>query len=63
MKFVDSLMIHSGDHVNYVDTALRHVLLKQAMLGIKVKIMLPWDPSDPSGTNVTLVPRSHFLIM
>jgi len=29
MKFVDGLMIHSGDPVNhYVDTATRHVLLR-----------------------------------
>ncbi|TDH15377.1 hypothetical protein EPR50_G00030900 [Perca flavescens] len=47
MKFVDGLMIHSGDPVNYyVDTAVRHVLLRQGVLGIKVKIMLPWDPSE-----------------
>uniref|UniRef100_A0A2K5K3U5 Small ribosomal subunit protein uS3 n=1 Tax=Colobus angolensis palliatus TaxID=336983 RepID=A0A2K5K3U5_COLAP len=31
MKFVDGLMIHSGDPVNYyVDTAVCHVLLRQA---------------------------------
>ena len=30
MKFVDGLMIHSGDPINdYVDTAVRHVLLRQ----------------------------------
>ena len=33
MKFVDGLMIHSGDPINdYVDTAVRHVLLRQGML-------------------------------
>lgn len=32
MKFVDGLMIHSGDPVNYyVDTAVRHVLLRQGV--------------------------------
>lgn len=37
MKFVDGLMIHSGDPCNeYVDTATRHVLLRQGVLGIKV---------------------------
>ena len=37
MKFVDGLMIHSGDPVNdYVDSACRHVLLRQGVLGIKV---------------------------
>lgn len=50
MKFVDGLMIHSGEPcVDYVDTATRHVLLRQGVLGIKVKIMLPWDPSGKNG--------------
>jgi len=50
MKFVDGLMIHSGDPVNdYVNTAVRHVLLRQGVIGIKVKIMLPWDPSGKTG--------------
>jgi small subunit ribosomal protein S3e len=36
MKFVDGLMIHSGDPTNdYVDVACRHVLLRQGVLGIK----------------------------
>lgn len=50
MKFVDGLMIHSGDPCNdYVDAATRHVLLRQGVLGIKVKIMLPYDPKGKSG--------------
>merc|ERR1740137_224460 len=50
MKFTDGLMIHSGDPVNdYVDMACRHVLLRQGVLGIKVKIMLPWDPAGKIG--------------
>ncbi|MEQ2162786.1 40S ribosomal protein S3, partial [Goodea atripinnis] len=60
MKFVDGLMIHSGDPVNYyVDTAVRHTcknpeyrfafLSFSGVLGIKVKIMLPWDPSGKIG--------------
>jgi small subunit ribosomal protein S3e len=50
MKFVDGLMIHSGDSIrSYIDTATRHVLLRQGVLGIKVKIMMPWDPSGKSG--------------
>ena len=33
MKFVDGLMIHSGEPSReYVDTAVRHVLLRQGML-------------------------------
>lgn len=40
MKFVDGLMIHSGDPVNYyVDTAVRHVLLRQgAFAGSSVEL-------------------------
>lgn len=50
MKFVDGLMIHAGDPCNdYVDTATRHVLLRQGVLGIKVKIMLPYDPNGKIG--------------
>merc|ERR1711972_179945 len=50
MKFTDGLMIHSGDPCNdYVDSARRHVLLRQGVLGIKVKIMLPWDPNGKIG--------------
>lgn len=37
MKFVDGLMIHSGDPINdYVDTAVRHVLLRQGNTHVKV---------------------------
>ncbi|XP_074087687.1 small ribosomal subunit protein uS3-like [Macrotis lagotis] len=50
MKFVDGLMIHSGDPVNYyVNTVVCHVLLRQDVLGIKDKIMLLWDPSGKIG--------------
>ncbi len=46
MKFVDGLMIHSGDPMNhYVQRAVKHVELRQGVLGIKVKIMLNWDPT------------------
>lgn len=32
MKFVDGLMIHSGEPcIDYVDTATRHVLLRQGL--------------------------------
>ena len=42
MKFVDGLMIHSGDPCNdYVDTACRHVLLRQGVLGIKYVYVPP----------------------
>jgi len=60
MKFVDGLMIHSGDPTNhYVDTATRHVLLRQGVLGIKVKIMLPWDPNGKMGPKKPLPDHVH----
>ena len=38
MKFVDGLMIHSGEPTNhYVDTAIRHVYLRQGMFSLHVK--------------------------
>jgi len=50
MKFKDGYMIKSGDAVNYyVDSAVRHILLKQGVLGIKVKIMLAHDPQGKTG--------------
>lgn len=50
MKFSDGYMISSGNPVkDYVDTAYRHVLLRQGVLGIKVKIMLPHDPTGKTG--------------
>merc|ERR1712080_487581 len=49
-KFVDGLMIHSGYPTEeYVDKAVRHVLLRQGVLGIKVRIMLPWDVTGKLG--------------
>ncbi|XP_015273738.1 PREDICTED: 40S ribosomal protein S3-like, partial [Gekko japonicus] len=40
MKFVDGLMIHSGDPVNYyVDTAVRHVLLRQESVCVAALMM------------------------
>lgn len=39
MKFKDGYMISSGQPVNdYIDSAVRHVLLRQGVLGIKVPI-------------------------
>merc|ERR1712168_1382932 len=55
MKFVDGLMIHSGYPIQeYIDMAVRHVYLRQGVLGIKVKIMLPWDPTGKTGPKTPL---------
>ena len=50
MKFADGFMIHSGQPAaDYIDYAVRHVLMRQGVLGIKVKIMMEWDPSGKMG--------------
>jgi len=50
MKFKDGYMIKSGHPTkDFIDTAIRHVLLKQGVIGIKVQIMLPWDPTGVNG--------------
>ena len=50
MEFVDDLLIHSGAPENYyVDSAACRELLREGVLGIKVRIMLSWDPSAKTG--------------
>uniref|UniRef100_A0A914YE70 40S ribosomal protein S3 n=1 Tax=Panagrolaimus superbus TaxID=310955 RepID=A0A914YE70_9BILA len=50
MKFTDGVMIHSGNPKNeYIQEAVRHVNLRQGVIGIKVKIMLPHDPKGQVG--------------
>eukprot|EP00873_Tetraselmis_striata_P009356 jgi/Tetstr1/429620/TSEL_019518.t1 len=50
MKFKDGYMISSGHPVvEYIDAAVRHVMLRQGVLGIKVKIMKDWDPKGKMG--------------
>jgi small subunit ribosomal protein S3e len=55
MKFRDGYMIKSGDAINhYIDYATRNIQLKQGTLGIRVKIMLPHDPTGKDGASVRL---------
>ena len=52
MKFTSGVMIHSGDAVNkYVEEAVRHVKLRQGVLGVKVKIF--------RGIELDLKPGDH----
>ncbi|KAI6175722.1 40S ribosomal protein S3 [Aphelenchoides bicaudatus] len=62
MKFVDGVMIHSGNPVNeYIQQAVRHVKLRQGVLGIKVKIMLPHDVDGKIGPRNPLPDQIHIL--
>merc|ERR1712071_587594 len=55
MKFQDGYMIKAGNPCrHFIDSAVRHVLLRQGVLGIKVKIMLPWDPNGKIGPSKPL---------
>lgn len=48
-------MIHSGHPAKeFIDSATRHVLLRQGVLGIKVKIMRGSDPEGKAGPQKTL---------
>jgi small subunit ribosomal protein S3e len=55
MKFTDGFMIHSGQPAaDYIDFAVRHVLMRQGVLGIKIKIMQEWDPTGKTGPKTPL---------
>ena len=48
-------MIHSGQPAkDFIDSATRHVLLRQGVLGIKVKIMRGSDPEGKAGPQKSL---------
>jgi len=55
MKFGDGYMIKTG-HAGqvYTDIAVRHVLMRQGVIGIKVAIMLPHDPKGIQGPSIPL---------
>jgi len=55
MKFKDGYMVKSGHgSTHYVDKACRHIKLKQGVIGIKVAIMLPHDPTGRDGVALVL---------
>ncbi|KAL3809413.1 hypothetical protein ACHAXA_009157 [Cyclostephanos tholiformis] len=55
MKFGDGYMIKTG-HAGqvYTDVAVRHVAMRQGMIGIKVSIMLWHDPRGIDGPKIPL---------
>jgi len=51
MKFRDGYMIKAGSCTkDFVDEAVRHVPLRQGMLGVRVVIMLPYIPGAKYGS-------------
>jgi len=55
MKFGDGYMIKTG-HASqvYTDFAVRHVMLRQGVIGIRVAIFLPHDPKGILGPKIPL---------
>ena len=50
MKFIDGYLKSSGDPTNYyIDSAIRHMYMRQGVLGLRIKILLPHDPTGRSG--------------
>ena len=55
MKFRDGYLISTGEpKKHYIDEAVRHVLMRQGVLGVKVKIMLAHDPEGKTGPSIPL---------
>merc|ERR1712023_144220 len=55
MKFKDGYLISTGEpKKHYIADACRHVLMRQGVLGIRVKIILAYDPDGKTGCAVPL---------
>eukprot|EP00932_Pfiesteria_piscicida_P018337 SRR837773.5191.p2 GENE.SRR837773.5191~~SRR837773.5191.p2 ORF type:complete len:152 (+),score=76.95 SRR837773.5191:50-457(+) len=55
MKFRQGYLISTGEpKKHYIDEAVRHVAMRQGMLGIKVKIMMAHDPEGKMGAKMPL---------
>merc|ERR1712187_1032905 len=52
MKFRDGYLISTGaPKTYYIQESVRHVLMRQGVLGVKVRIMLGYDPEGVRGTS------------
>ena len=62
MKFKKGYMISAGQaKKDYIDVGSRHVMLKQGVMGVKVKIMKEYDPKNIQCANVPLPDQVEFL--
>ena len=62
MKFKKGYMISSGNAKrDYLQTAVRHVMLKQGVMGVKIKIMKEYDPKNIQCASVPLPDFVEFL--
>jgi len=50
VKYKGGFLIHTGEPRRvYLDIAIRHIFLKQGIMGVKVKIMIPYNPNAIDG--------------
>lgn len=62
MKFRDGYLISTGEpKKHYICEAVRHVAMRQGMLGVKVKIMLGYDKDGERGTSYLMPDRIEIL--
>ena len=62
MKFKDGFMIHTGQPgKDFIEFATRHVMLRQGVLGVKVKIMCEQDPTGKNGPKHPLPDKITFI--
>ena len=55
MKFRDGYMVKTGNSaVEYTDYCTRHIMMRQGIMGCRVKIMLPSDPTGKEGVKAKL---------
>merc|ERR1712203_757221 len=55
MKFKDGYLISTGEpKKHYISEAVRHVLMRQGVLGVRVKIMMTHDPTGRMGPKIPL---------
>ncbi|CAE8619207.1 unnamed protein product [Polarella glacialis] len=55
MKFKDGYLISTGEpKKHYINEAVRHVMMRQGVVGIKVKIMLAHDPEGKMGPKMIM---------
>lgn len=55
MKFRDGYMVKTGNSaIVFQDYATRHVMMRQGIMGVRVKIMLPHDPTGVRGPKTRL---------
>jgi ribosomal protein S3 len=55
MKFREGYMVKSGNSAReYNEYATRHIMMRQGIMGCRVKIMQPYDPAGLTGVKAKM---------